>query len=117
VSEKNKKSREDVILEQIDKIRGQIGSMTLVCSGTLLRRMKVCGKPTCRCAHDPGARHGPYYEWSRLEEGRLIHRVISPRQAKILRQAIANQRKILRLLRKWGQKSLLLMEAQTMEKG
>ena len=106
----------DKTLQRIDKIRVQIQSMTYVCSGSLQRRMKVCGKPTCRCAYDPDARHGPYYEWSRLVDGKMVHRVISTQKAKILRQAIANYRKIQRLLRKWEQETLRAIDIQIKRK-
>ena len=104
--------KEAFILEKIDRIRRQIGQMTVVCSGTLLQRTKVCGKPTCRCAVDPDARHGPYYEWNRLREGKLVHCALTPEQARMIRLAISNRRKILRLLRVWEQKSVQLMNVQ-----
>jgi hypothetical protein len=106
------KRREDSLLGQIANIQRQVSALTLVCSGTLLCRMKVCGKPTCRCAHDPAARHGPYHEWSRLVDGRLVHSVVTPQQAKLLRLAILNRRRILRLLRKWEAKSIQLINVQ-----
>lgn len=106
----------DKTLQRIEKIRAQIQSMTYVCSGSLQKRMKVCGKPTCRCAYDPDARHGPYYEWSRLVDGKLAHFVISPQKAKILRQAIANYRKIRRLLHKWEQETLRSIDVQIKRK-
>jgi hypothetical protein len=108
----DKKRKEAFILEKIDRIRRQIGQMTVVCSGTLLQRTKVCGKPTCRCAVDPDARHGPYYEWNRLREGKLVHCALTPEQARMIRLAISNRRKILRLLRVWEQKSVQLMNVQ-----
>ena len=43
--------------------------MEYLSSGTLLKRMKVCGNPRCHCASDPAARHGPYFEWSYLKGG------------------------------------------------
>ena len=52
--------------ERIARIRASFDAMDYLCSGTLLRRMKMCGKPGCRCAEDPDARHGPYYEWGHL---------------------------------------------------
>jgi len=79
--------------------------MTLVGSGTLSTRTKVCGKPTCRCATDPEARHGPYYEWTRRVEGRYRHSVVSPRQAELLERAIANYKEIQRLLRLWEEET------------
>lgn len=82
-------------------IRKAIEEMDLVSSGTLLKRTKVCGKPTCRCATDPSARHGPYYEWNRLMGGRLVHSVITEEQAELVALAIENQREIKRLLMRW----------------
>jgi hypothetical protein len=83
------------------RIRKAIDSMDLVSSGTLLSRTKVCGKPTCRCATDPSARHGPYYEWNRLIDGRMVHSVLSHEQAELVARAIENQRQIKRLLMRW----------------
>ena len=79
--------------------------MDLVCSGTLTTRTKVCGRKVCRCATDPEARHGPYHEWTRREDGRLRHSVVSPEQAELLASGIANYREIQRLLRLWETKN------------
>ena len=94
-------SWESALRRQTREIRQAIDAMTLVGSGTLSIRTKVCGKPTCRCATDPEARHGPYYEWTRRVEGRYRHSIVSPRQAELLERAIANYKEIQRLLRLW----------------
>jgi len=57
--------------ERIERIRQVLGGIDHLCSGTLLKRTKVCGKPGCRCATDPSARHGPYYEWGHMRAGKL----------------------------------------------
>ena len=75
--------------------------MDFVASGTIHKRTKVCGRPNCRCATDPAARHGPYYEWIRRQDGRLVHSVITPEQAALFTQAIQNYREIQRLLGRW----------------
>ena len=80
--------------ERISRLRDTIAKVDCLCSGTLLKRMMKCGKPNCRCRHDPAARHGPYYEWGRMKAGKLAHRYVSPEQADLLRQAIANYRKV-----------------------
>lgn len=72
-----------------------------MCSGTLSLRTKLCGRKACRCATDPAARHGPYYEWTRRVEGRYRHSVVSPEQAELLELGIANYRQIQHLLRLW----------------
>ena len=98
--------------ERIARIRAVLNAMEYLCSGTLLRRTKVCGKPSCRCAQDPSARHGPYYEWGHLKGGKLVHRVVSPEQAALLRLAIANYRQARKLLRAWEKETERLIDAK-----
>ena len=95
--------------ESIERIRAAIAAYDLVCSGTVLKRMKVCGKSGCACATDRAARHGPYYEWSRREGDRLAHSIISAAEAAALRRAIVNRRRIVRLLRQWETCSVRLI--------
>jgi hypothetical protein len=90
---------------RIEEIRNQIDSFDLICSGSLIERTKTCGKSNCRCATDPGARHGPYHEWSWREGGRLVHKIVTPHQAERLRQAIDHYRKIQALLTLWERES------------
>jgi len=97
--------------ERIAHIRKELGAIELLCSGTLLKRMKTCGSPSCRCAHDPSARHGPYYEWGHMHAGKLVHRVVSAEQAEVLRQAIANYRRLKKLLRGWESETERLIDA------
>ena len=102
--------------ERIRRIQEQIRAMDYVSSGTLVTRTKVCGKPGCRCAHDPAARHGPYCEWGYMKDGRQVHRTLSAEQATVLKKAIANYRAILRLLREWEGQTLRVLGAQTPRK-
>jgi hypothetical protein len=95
---------------KIAEIQRSISAMAHLSSGTLLKRMKVCGNPRCHCASDPAARHGPYYEWSYLKGGKLRHRTLSPDQADFMRLAIANYRKTKKLLRAWEAQTLHLIE-------
>jgi hypothetical protein len=97
--------------ERIAQIQKELGAIELLCSGTLLKRMKICGKAACRCAHDPAARHGPYYEWGHMRAGKLVHRVVSAEQAEVLGQAIANYRRLKKLLRGWESETERLIDA------
>jgi hypothetical protein len=83
------------------ELRKAIEAMDYLAFGTLHSRTKTCGKPNCRCRKDPKARHGPYYEWTRLKDGRLVHSNVSPEQATLLERAIANYRKVQELIRQW----------------
>jgi hypothetical protein len=101
---------------RIKELRDEIRKVDYVCSGTLHRRTKVCGKPTCRCAVDREARHGPYYEWSRLESGRLVHRLLTEEQAELLLRAIGNYRRVQRLLRHWEDQTLRVADVKPPKK-
>lgn len=88
------------------QLRKAINRMDFLVSGTLHVRKKTCGKPTCRCADNPEARHGPYYEWTRRQDGRLVHKIITPKQAQYVVRAIENNRKVRELLAVWEQETV-----------
>jgi hypothetical protein len=98
--------------EKIDRIRQALSEIDTMCSGTLLKRMKVCGKPSCRCARDPLARHGPYYEWGHMKGGVLVHRSVTPQQAELLQLAIDNYRKAKKLMRAWEEETERLIDLE-----
>ena len=100
--------------QRIARIRDALYAVDYLCSGTLLQRMKRCGKPGCRCAQDPHARHGPYYEWGHMQAGKLVHKTVSPKQAASLRLAIANYRKVKKLLRDWEGETERLIEYENL---
>lgn len=75
--------------------------MDYASSGTLHSRTRPCGKPNCRCAADVDAWHGPYHDWTRRKDGRLVHSAVSADQAKLIKRAIANRREIDRVLAQW----------------
>jgi hypothetical protein len=96
---------------RIARVREKLAEVDIMCSGTLLKRMKTCGKPGCRCAQDAAARHGPYYEWGHMQRGKLVHRLVSPEQAEVLRLAIANYRKVQKLMRAWERETERLIDS------
>jgi hypothetical protein len=100
-------------LERIGRIREAFREIDHLCSGTLTERTKTCGNPGCRCRKDPAARHGPYYEWTHMKAGKLAHRNLSPQQAELLRAAIANYRKVKKLIRDWEVETEQLIDAQS----
>lgn len=98
--------------ERIEAIQAEITAYDFVSSGSLTRRMKRCGKPNCRCAKDPKARHGPYFEWGRMEGGRQVSTYVPEEEAVRLREAMRNYRRIKRLLRRWERESVRAMKAE-----
>lgn len=99
---------------RIARIRQSVGTIDYLCSGTLIKRLKQCGKSACRCAQDPAARHGPYYEWGHMHQGKLVHRSVTPQQAAVLRLAIKNYRKVRKLLRDWEVETERLIESENL---
>lgn len=71
----------------------------LFCRGSVLKMYMPCGKPGCRCQATPPRLHGPYYRWTRKVRGKTVTRHVHPRQAKLLRQWIANGRRLDTILR------------------
>jgi hypothetical protein len=98
-------------MQRIARIKESLAAIELLCSGSLLHRTKLCGKSGCRCASDPAARHGPYYEWGHMLGGKLVHRMISAHQAEMLRQAIDNHRQAKKLMRQWETETERIMDA------
>jgi hypothetical protein len=82
-------------------IRQELNGLGFVVSGTLHHRTKKCGKPTCKCATDPEARHGPYYEWGRMRGKKLVQNTVTPDQAKLLERGIENHNRAKALLDEW----------------
>lgn len=56
--------------------------------GSLSERYMRCSKPTCACASDPDARHGPYFSLTRGVGGRTRSRLVSGEQAKLVRAQV-----------------------------
>lgn len=102
--------------ERIRRIHDALATIDYLCSGTLLKSLMQCGKPNCRCHQDPAARHGPYYRWGHMKAGTLVHRYVSAEQAGILRQAIANHRKVKKLMRAWEVQTERLIDAEAPRK-
>ena len=111
MTKKNKKNSPP-FNRRIESIRKQVAAMNLLAQGTISKRMKICGKPNCRCAKDPKARHGPYYEWTRREKGRYVHTVISAEQVEALATAIDNNRKVLKLLGRWSSETARILKIE-----
>ena len=97
---------------RIARIHETLSRIEYLCSGTMLERTKMCGRPGCACATDPAARHGPYFEWGHMRAGKLVHRQVSAQHAKALRQAIANYRLVKKLLRTWETETERLIDAE-----
>jgi hypothetical protein len=64
-----------------------------------------CGKLGCRCQGDPPQLHGPYWQWSHKVAGKTVTRRLTPDQARLYQQWIANRRRLDQLLARMQQVS------------
>ena len=101
---------------ELARLKGELASVGFVCSGSVVRRYMPCGKPGCRCQADPPKLHGPYWQYSHKVNGKTITRRLTPEQARLYQQWIANRRRIDQLLARMEQVSsqateILLREA------
>jgi len=87
-----------------------LATMLPFCRGTLSKTYLTCGKPSCACARDPSRRHGPYYQWTVMEKGKVKHRTLKPDEAETVRLGIARRH----LFEEWCRKYAAVMEEQAL---
>jgi hypothetical protein len=77
--------------------KARISEIGFTCEGSLVERYTTCNNPNCCCA-DPTRRHGPYWQLSWKQNGRTVSRLLSPDQAALYGEWIANRRRLESLL-------------------
>ena len=85
-----------------DKYRallGELQGLGFVSPGSVALRETSCGKPGCKCMADPPRRHGPYYQWTRKVKGKTVSRQLSPEEAELFQEWIANRRRLQGVIR------------------
>ena len=96
--------------KNIAKLQKEIAVFDVVCSGNLRRRILICGKENCRCKGKVPVLHGPYHYWSRRHGGKFVQRVLTTNQAKVVGRAIRNYKSIRRILQRWEQETVKIIE-------
>ncbi len=84
--------------ERYRALQAKVAEIGFIQRGTLQRRFTVCGKPGCRCRDDPSRRHGPYWQWTTKVAGKTVTKRLTPEEAKLYREWMANARKLDRLV-------------------
>ena len=79
---------------RLQRLASELASTGFISSGSVVQRLVACGKPGCRCQVDPSQLHGPYWQWTRLIDGKTVTRRLSPDQARLYQQWIANRRRL-----------------------
>jgi hypothetical protein len=102
-------ARATQLRRRLEKIRREIAELDLICPGTVVHKTKRCGKPTCRCATHDDARHGPYYEWHRTEQGRQRHSMLPRKSGPAFADAASSAKKLRSLVKQWEEISLQVL--------
>ncbi len=96
--------------ERYETLKQDVAALDLIRRGSLVRRLVACGKPNCCCQATPPQLHGPYYQWTRKVLGKTATVRVNQAQAKLLREWIANGRRLDKLVRQVEKVSLRLTE-------
>lgn len=81
-----------------------------VLPGRLLSRHMRCGKPNCRCHHEPPELHGPYLQWNRMENGKTLTRLLPTQLADLYQEWFDNARQFRDALAELERLSISIIE-------
>lgn len=79
---------------QYAQLKAQLRGVGFICEGSLAERWMPCGKLNCACAKDRSSWHGPYFQLSWKDKGKTVSRRLSPEQAPLYRQWVANRQRL-----------------------
>lgn len=80
------------------ELAAQLADIGLVSAGSVTRRYTRCTSPGCKCRADPPQPHGPYWQWTRKIDGKTVTRRLTPAEATLYREWIANDRRMRHLI-------------------
>ena len=86
--------------EQYKTLKAQIEALGYVVHGSIVRRTKRCGNPNCRCQNDKKLEHGPYHQWTIKIRAKTVTKILSPIEADLYSELIANGRMLTKLIAK-----------------
>ena len=72
----------------------QIADIGFITAGSVTHRYTHCTSPGCRCNADPPQPHGPYYQWTAKIDGKTVTRRLTPAEADLYKEWIANDRQL-----------------------
>ncbi|MBI2705095.1 MAG: hypothetical protein HYX32_07390 [Actinobacteria bacterium] len=81
----------------------QLATIGLIHSGSVTRRYTHCANPGCKCHADPPQPHGPYDQWTAKINGKTVTRRLSPAEAELYNEWIANDRQLRRIIKQMRQ--------------
>lgn len=92
-------------------IAGELGELSFVLPGSVVRRETRCGRHDCHCHDDPPKLHGPYWSWTRKVRAKTVTKLLSDEQMEEYRPWLENARRVKQLLRELESLSVAVVEA------
>lgn len=77
-----------------EELASQLTNIGFIAAGTVTHRYTRCTSPGCRCNADPPQPHGPYYQWTAKTDGKTVTRRLTPAEADLYKEWIANDRQL-----------------------
>lgn len=95
----NPTARVQELLKRREELKTKIVQVGDFRPGSLVERYRRCGKPTCHCAQEGEAGHGPSWSLTREIGGKTVTRIIPPNAVEATRRQIAEHRRFRGLVR------------------
>lgn len=90
----------EVLAERRAEIKARVSALGDFRQGSLVERYRRCGKPSCHCAAEGVAGHGPSWSLTRAVDGKTVTRVIPAGPAvERTREQVAEYKKFRELTR------------------
>lgn len=80
------------------RIAAELGALGFALPGSVTTRSYRCGKGNCACHGDPPRLHGPYIQWSRVQQGKTVHTNLSDDQITDYQDWLDNGRRLKQLV-------------------
>jgi len=84
----------DPLRQRYRQLADQVRELGFVAIGSLAVRRTVCANPGCHCHADPPRLHGPYFQLTRKVAAKTVTRRLTPQQADLYKQWLANERRL-----------------------
>lgn len=95
---------------ELQRIREELATVSLVLPGSLLNRYARCGKARCRCSADPPTLHGPWWSWTRKVHGKTVTVRLTDEQVRDYQPWFDNARRLRELTAQLEQLTLRLLD-------
>lgn len=95
-----------------NRLRRSLAKIGYACKGSLAGRSMPCGRSGCRCNKGRRHWHGPYFDWSWKVSGKTKAVRLTPKQAKLMRGFVRNDRKLRRIVNEMRTLSLKVIQAE-----